>query len=108
MARLLAAWLVQPSAAYDMQPYDRACSLLPFLRAETSAAAAAGAPWAQELQAFERDAPAAPAASRSGEAPTDETMAALFERVLPRNVDSDTMAEMMAQQRASNRRMSNG
>ena len=32
-----------------MQPYDRACSLLPFLRAETAAAAAAGAPWAQRV-----------------------------------------------------------
>jgi len=109
VARLLAAWLVQPSAPCDMLPYDRACSLLPFLRAETAAAAAAGAPWAQQLHAFERDAPhAAPAAPRSGEAPTDETMAALFERVMPRNVDADTMADMMAQQRASNRRMSNG
>ena len=108
VARLLAAWLVQPSAPCDMLPYDRACSLLPFLRAETAAAAAAGAPWAQQLHAFERDAPhAAPAAPRSGEAPTDETMAALFERVMPRNVDADTMADMMAQQRASNRRMSN-
>ena len=50
VARLLAAWLVQPSAPCDMQPYDRACSLLPFLRAETAAAAAAGAPWAQQVR----------------------------------------------------------
>jgi hypothetical protein len=34
-------------------------------------------------------------------------MAALFERVMPPHVDADTMAHMMAQQRASNRRMSN-
>lgn len=51
VARLVSAWLAQPSAAELMELYDRACSLLPMLRA---AVASEPDDWARYLCTFER------------------------------------------------------
>jgi hypothetical protein len=98
-ARLVSAWLAQPSAAELMDLYDRACSLLPLLR---DAAASESAAWAGHLRSFERATRAGPpdddddddagTAAMGGDSP-QETMAELFERMLPRD-DPALQAEL--------------
>lgn len=86
VARLVSSWLAQPSASQLLDPYDRACSVLPLLR---SAAAGDQGAWAAHLRSFEREERAAASgADGDGDAdPTDplkeETMAELFTRLMP-------------------------
>ena len=83
VVRLISGWLAQPSAMEMLDPYDRACSLLPLLR---DVARAESGAWADHLRAFERrerggeeDADGAP-----GHEPQEhETMAELFSRLMP-------------------------
>ena len=93
VARLVSSWLAQPSAAEAMELYDRACSLLPLLRAAAAdstrsvSGASGGTPglWARHLQAFkpeERSPPSEEAAKEAAEA--EGTMADLFDRLMPR------------------------
>ena len=87
VARLVSAWLAQPSAPTMMELYDRACSMLPLLRAV--AAQEPSAAWAGHLNGFERAEREPPPDGLDGEQDASaaggeqETMAQLFERLMP-------------------------
>mmetsp|Transcript_12520 Transcript_12520/g.38246 ORF Transcript_12520/g.38246 Transcript_12520/m.38246 type:complete len:595 (+) Transcript_12520:26-1810(+) len=95
VARLLVAWLVQPSACASMELYDRANAVLPTLRA-ASRAESEPAAWVRELRNFERvsasDLGIAQQLPPNTAPPTDETMADMFARLMgtgaPQDVDS--------------------
>jgi hypothetical protein len=87
VARLVSAWLAQPSAPQMMELYDRACSLLPLLR---QAADASRGVWAAHLRAFEPEVrEGAPTddgtCDPTAEPPKEESMSELFARLMPRD-----------------------
>ena len=85
VARLISAWLAQPSAPEALKLYDRACALVPLLRAASEGEEAA---WATELRRFRRVGEAEAAAddddddAPAGGGPGADSMAALFEKLL--------------------------
>ena len=86
VARLISAWLAQPSAPEALKLYDRACALVPLLRAASEGEEAA---WATELRRFRRVGEAEAAAddddaAPAGGGPGADSMAALFEKLLRR------------------------
>ena len=81
VARLVSAWLAQPSASTLMELYDRASSLLPLLR--DAADEMPAAEWAGHLRDFEPREHAQDADDDGADAKTEETMADLFTRLMP-------------------------
>jgi hypothetical protein len=104
VARFVSAWLAQPSAPEHLELYDRACHLLPLLH--SVAAEEPSAAWAVHLSLFERRA--------SSEQPDDdgddqggaegeaaqETMAQLFDRLIPKDARSRESWSRWAEQQA--------
>ena len=83
VARLVTAWLAQPSAATMMELYDRACSLLRMIK---MAAKKDRTAWAGLVHAFEpaeRGPPPEDAEEDGSSKATEETMAELFSRLMP-------------------------
>ena len=92
VARFVSAWLAQPSSPEHLELYDRACHLLPLLH--SVAAEEPSAAWAVHLSSFERRASSEPPdddgddqGGAEGEA-AQETMAQLFERLIPKDARS--------------------
>ena len=87
--RLVSAWMAQPSAAELLELYDRACHLLPLLR--SIASDDPHTLWASHLESFERREPSQPREEDDGsgeDAPAHETMAELFERLIPKDAEA--------------------
>ena len=95
VARLLSAWLAQPSASTLMETYDRACSLLPMLQ---GAVASESGAWAGHLRDFERAEREPPDGGLDPDdaVASEETMSELFSRLMPQGgMSPEEMARRM-------------
>ncbi|KAL1499890.1 hypothetical protein AB1Y20_012573 [Prymnesium parvum] len=101
IARFLSAWMAQPSAPDATQLYDRAISLLPFLRDATASVAAEA--WVDHLRTHGRVPSNAEESARVPPATpvSDETMADLFTRLMPHDPEAQAAMAQWAQSNAA-------
>ena len=83
VARLVTAWLAQPSAATMMELYDRACSLLRMIKMAAKKDRTAWAGFVHAFEPAERGPPPEDAEEDGSSRATEETMAELFSRLMP-------------------------